>query len=98
MKISGIGIVAKEKVIAILTSEGREAVKSGDISLDELGEMYKYELTRKASRIGSCHDTFAANYSRIPDELKKKLSPEELGALVDAFYECYGDGKNEKQR
>ena len=51
MKISGIGIVAKEKVIAILTSEGREAVKSGDISLEELGEMYKYELTRKSKTI-----------------------------------------------
>ena len=41
MKINGIGIVSKKVAMGILTREGREAVKNGDITLEELGEMYK---------------------------------------------------------
>lgn len=94
MKVEGMGMVKKEDAMSILTREGREAVKSGDITLEELGEMYKLEQVKKASRIGSCGDTFRANYSRIPESLQKKLTPEELAALTDAFYQCYGEGKN----
>lgn len=43
MKIAGIGTISKEKVMSVLTREGREAVKSGDITLEELGDMYKLE-------------------------------------------------------
>lgn len=28
------------------------------------------------------------------EELKEELTPEQLGKLVDSFYECYGAGKN----
>jgi hypothetical protein len=56
--------------------------------------MYKYKLIKKACKIGSCNDTFVVNYNRIPDNLKEKLTPEELAELVEAFYKCYGDGKN----
>lgn len=94
MKIEGMGIVKKETAMSILTREGREAVKSGDITLEELGEMYKLEQVKKASQIGRYMDTFNANYNRIPEELQKKLTPEELAALTDAFYQCYGDGKH----
>lgn len=96
MKINGIGQVDKETVMSILTQDGKEAVESGDMTLQEVGEMYKLEQVKKASKIGKYRDTFSANYNRIPGTLQEKLSPAELGELVDAFYNCYGDGKNEK--
>lgn len=96
MKIQGVGTIRKTEAMSILTKEGREAVKSGDITTQELGEMYKLELVKKASKCGAFRDTFRANYSRIPESLKEKLSPEELAQLTDAFYKCYGDGKNAK--
>lgn len=94
MKIKGIGTIRKEDAMSILTREGREAVKSGDITLEELGEMYKLEMVKKASKIGRSGDTFRASYKWIPDDLKEELTPEQLGKLVDSFYECYGAGKN----
>lgn len=80
--------------MSILTREGREAVKSGDITLEELGGMYKLEMVKRSSKIGQNSDTFRESYKWIPDELKEELTPEQLGKLVDAFYECYGAGKN----
>ena len=59
--------------------------------------MYKLEQAKKSCKIGKYHDTFAANYSRIPDGLKEKLTPQELAELVEAFYKCYGDGKNAEE-
>lgn len=97
MKINGIGIVNKKEAMSILTKEGREAVNAGEISIEELGEMYKLEQVKKACKIGKYHDTFAANYSRIPDGLKEKLTPQELAEFTVAFYKCYGDGKNAKE-
>lgn len=98
MKINGIGTVTKEKAMEILTQEGQDAVKSGEITTEELGEMYKLHLVKKASRIGSNGDLFRANYSRIPEAVADKLNPEEVASLVDAFYKCYGDGKNVKAK
>lgn len=94
MRINGIGIIKKSEAMAILTREGREAVKAGEISLEELGRMYKLSQVKKCSAIGTCTDTFRANYDRIPDDLKDELTPDQLGRLVDSFYRCYGDGKN----
>ena len=94
MKIEGIGTIRKEDAMSILTREGRESVKSGDITLEELGEMYKLEMVKKASKIGTNGDTFRESYKWIPEELKEELTPEQLGKLVDSFYECYGAGKN----
>ena len=96
MKIKGIGTVKKEEAMSILTRDGREAVKVGEITLEELGEMYKLELVKKASKIGKMNDTFGENYKRIPKEIIDKLSPEEIAMLVDNFYDCYSDGKNAK--
>lgn len=93
MKINGIGIIKKEEILKILTNEGKEGVKSGKITLKEAGQLYKLELVKKHSRIGRYSDTFNANFKRIPDNLKDKLSPEELGELVDAFYNCYNERK-----
>lgn len=97
MKINGIGIVSKRVAMGILTREGREAVKNGEITLEELGEMYKLDQVKKCSTIGTCGDTFRANYSRIPENLRETLSPKDLGNLVDAFYQCYGDGKSAQE-
>lgn len=94
MKIAGIGTISKDKAMEILTGEGREAVKAGEITTEELGEMYKLEQVKKASKIGSNGDTFRESYKWIPEELKEELTPEQLGNLVDSFYECYGAGKN----
>jgi len=95
MKIKGIGTIRKEDAMSILTREGRKAVKSGDITLEELGQMYKLDQVEKASKIGKYGETFRQSYKWIPEELKEELTPEQLGKLVDSFYECYGAGKNE---
>lgn len=97
MKINGIGIINKKEAMSILTKEGRESVNAGEISIEELGTMYKLEQVKKACSIGRCSDTFRANYIRIPDDLKEKLTPQELAELVEAFYKCYGDVKNVKE-
>ena len=94
VKINGIGIIKKSDAMAILTKEGRMAVMTGEITMQELGEMYKLEQVKKACKIGRYGDTFTVNYRRIPDSLKDKLTPTELAELVEAFYNCYGDGKN----
>jgi hypothetical protein len=96
MKINGIGIVSKKEAMSILTGEGRKAVKSGTITPEELGRMYKLERVKKCSKIGNCGGTFRVSYSRIPEDLRDELTPEQLGRLVDAFYKCYIDGKSSK--
>lgn len=93
MKINGVGIVSKKEVMSILTAAGKAAVKNGEITAEELASMYKLELVKKACSLGRYPETFQANYERIPDELKSKLTPDELAKLAEAFYKCYGDGK-----
>ena len=78
----------------ILTQEGQDAVKSGEITTEELGEMYKLHLVKKASRIGSNGNLFRANYSRIPEAVADKLNPEEVASLVDAFCKSKRGGIN----
>lgn len=90
MKIKGIGTISKRKAMEILTREGRDAVESGEIMLEELGEMYKLEQVKKACRIGNNTETFRACYKWIPDDMKEDLTPDQLGRLTDQFYECYG--------
>lgn len=94
MYIKGIGKVKKQEVLSILTRDGMQAVKNGDITLQEAGSMYKLEMVKRASRIGKMSDTFRESYKWIPDDLKEKLTPDELAKLADRFYECYGAGKN----
>ena len=93
MYIKGVGTVKKEEAMKFLTREGRNAVENGEITLEELGAVYKFELTKRASIIGSCQDTFNACYNRVPEAVIDKLSPEEVASIVDAFYKCYGEGK-----
>ena len=86
MMIKGIGSVKKSEMMSILTNEGREAVKDGTLSMDEVAAMYKLELVKKASVIGNCNDTFTACYDQIPDGITDSLTPTQIAALVDTFY------------
>lgn len=79
---------------SIFTNEMTEAIKSGEMTLSDALEMDKYQKVIKISKIGCFCDTFRANYRRIPESLIDKLTAEETAELVDAFYQCYSDGKN----
>lgn len=94
MYIQGVGRVRIQDAMGILTEEGRQVVDDVDITLDELGQMYKLELVKKLSKIGRFPDTFRESYKWVPEELREQLSPEQLASLVDSFHECYGAGKN----
>lgn len=52
MYIHGVGSVKKQDAMSILTEEGRQAVEGGEITLEELGQMYKFELVKRSSKIG----------------------------------------------
>ena len=79
---------------SIFTDEMTEAIKSGEMTLSDALEMDKYQKVIKISKIGCFGDTFRANYRRIPESLIGKLTASETAELVDAFYQCYSDGKN----
>lgn len=96
MRIKGIGTIRKEEAMKILTSEGKNAVKNGDITTEELGDMYKLHMVKKASKTGRMEDAFRESYKWIPDDLKESLAPDDLGKLTDQFYLCYGAGKAKK--
>lgn len=96
MYIKGIGTVSKTEAMSILTADGKTAVRSGAITLEELGEMYKLEMIKRTSKIGSMQASFSESYKWIPEELKSNLSPEQLAELTDWFYQCYSTGKSEK--
>lgn len=65
-----------------------------ELTDDELLAIKKHQKVRKLSKCGEFTETFLCNYVRIPENLREKLSPEDLASLVDAFYKCYSDGKN----
>lgn len=48
MKIEGIGSVNKEDILSILSRDGREAIKSGEMSMEEAADMYKLHLVKKS--------------------------------------------------
>ena len=50
MRINGIGTIKKSEAMSILTREGRKAVKAGEITLEELGRMYKLSQVKKCIR------------------------------------------------
>lgn len=79
---------------SIFTSEMTKSIKSGEMTLYDALEIDKYQKVIRLSKIGCFGDTFRANYRRIPESLIDKLTAEETAELVDAFYQCYSDGKN----
>lgn len=81
----------------IFSAEARKSVQDGDLTISDLIAMDKYQKTKRLSKIGNMQDTFSASYNRIPEGLQIKLTSTELAELVDAFYQCYSDGKNTKK-
>lgn len=79
---------------SIFTGEITKSIKSGEMTVSDAVSMSKYQKVKKMSKIGCFGDTFRTNYSRIPESLIDKLTAEETAELVDAFYQCYSDGKN----
>lgn len=96
MRIKGIGTIKKSEAMSILTEEGKKAVRDGEITTEELGATYKFEMVKRASRIGTAGDTFRKSYGWIPEELKTELSPAQLADLTDRFYDCYSAGKADR--
>ena len=94
MTIKGIGRVSKKEAMEILTRDGREAVKSGEISTEDLAVMYKLEIVKRSSKIGNMPSAFNASYNRVPEQIKD-LAPEQIAAVVDALHQAYNDGKSE---
>ena len=94
MTIKGIGRVSKKEVMSILTRDGRESVKAGEITEEQLAGMYKLEMVKRSSKIGNMPSAFNASYNRVPEQIKD-LAPEQIAAVVDALYQAYNDGKNE---
>lgn len=93
MTIKGIGRVSKKEVMSILTRDGRESVKAGEITEEQLAGMYKLEMVRKVSKIGNMPEAFNTSYDRVPEGINE-LSPESIASVVDALYDAYNDGKN----
>lgn len=94
---NSLGVTIEELISltpSIFTSEMTKAIKSGEMTVSDAVAMSKYEKVIRLSRIGSFGDTFRANYRRIPESIIDKLTAEETAELVDAFYQCYSDGKN----
>lgn len=92
-----LGVTIEELInldTSIFTSDMTDAIKSGEMTISDAVAMSKYQKVMQLSQIGRFGDTFRANYSRIPESLIEKLSAEETAELVDAFYQCYSDGKN----
>ena len=92
-----LGITIEELInldTSIFTSDMTDAIKSGEMTVTDAVSISKYQKVMQLSKIGRFGDTFRANYSRIPESLIEKLSAEETAELVDAFYQCYSDGKN----
>ena len=96
MRVKGIETIKKSEPMSILTEEGKKAVRDGEITAEELGDMHKFEMVKRASKIGAAGDTFRKSYGWIPEELKTELSPAQLADLTDRFYDCYSAGKTDR--
>ena len=92
-----LGITIEELInldTSIFTSDMTDAIKSGEMTVTDAVSISKYQKVMQLSKIGKFGDTFRVNYARIPESLIDKLTAEETAELVDAFYQCYSDGKN----
>ena len=94
--VQGVGKVKLDDAMDILTREGKEAVKKNEISLAELGGMYKCRLVQNKAKCGSFEGTFNKCWMRIPASLKEYATVEDLATTVDTFNECYADGMNQR--
>lgn len=87
MYIKGIGRISKKTAMSILTEDGREGVKDGSITIEELGNMYKLYQVKRLSKIGRYGDTFSRCLDHIPLESFSELPPAAIAQAVDAYYD-----------
>lgn len=97
MKINGIENVTVKEMMSILTKDGKESYKNGSITKEDLVDMYRTHAIKKLSKIGSNGDTFNVNLKHVPDNIYYHCSFQQIADVVDALYEAYGRGKNEKK-
>lgn len=66
-------------------------------SEDELQGMLKTVQARQYSRIGTFNETFSRNWEHMPVQLRKELTPEQLGWAVDLLADSYHEGQAHPQ-
>lgn len=86
-------IVEMYRIVGIFTGDGREAILSGELSIDEARDIYKIETAKKLSKWGRYPSTFEAIWNSIPESSFEMLSAEALAELVDAMKAVYDKGK-----
>lgn len=85
--------VTAVKALATLTSEGRQSMKDGNWTIEDLLDQYKLTQAQKLSKWGEFQSTYEACMKRIPDRIIAKLSADELAELVDQIKATYDQGK-----
>lgn len=80
----------------IFTADGLRSIEDGTLSPEEVLAEYRISQAMKLSKWGRYSTTWHRAFERIPDVVYPKLTAEDIAALVDAFVECYGDGKNNR--
>lgn len=71
-----------------LTREGMEGLDA-----QERRHELKIAQAKQYSRVGEFHSTFEANLERIPAGLADRLTPEQLGWVIDLLADAYTDGQ-----
>lgn len=92
-KIPESEIVEFYRIAGIFTGEGREALLSGELPLDEARSIYKIETAKKLSKWGRYPSTFDAIWDAVPESAFEALTGEQLAELVDALKTVYDKGR-----
>jgi len=88
-----------ERILAlgILTEDGRNSLRNGLTTMDDVLGWYKIDCVEKLSKWGAYGETFRRNWERIPEGVVEALPAEQLAQLVDAIQQAYDDGKAERK-
>ena len=78
----------RKRMNEALTREGMDGLDA-----QERRHELRIAQAKQYSRVGGYHDTFAANFERIPAGLADQLTPEQLGWMVDLLADAYTDGQ-----
>ena len=92
-KIPESEIVELYHIAGIFTGEGREALLSGEVSLDDARNMYKIQTAKRLSKWGRYPSTFDAIWDAVPESAFAALTGEQLAELVDALKAVYDKGR-----
>lgn len=92
-KKSEAEIVELYRIAGIFTGEGREALLSGEVSLDDARNMYKIQTAKRLSKWGRYPSTFDAIWDAVPESAFEALTGEQLAELVDTLKAVYDKGR-----